>query len=182
MLFVSPTTASAMSPHTGARSWVMFAQTTPPGAGVGPIWIEAIIGAQIDTRLGELVRFNAYETFLIGLIETTAPEDSANAIREQYAGKNLHHYWYEPTADLLAYIQHYAQGPIRLLLEQTHPGGLSQGTVSLEEMQQILGVSESTMRRMVKANEVPVMRWGRMLRFVPADVIASLQRRVDGRR
>lgn len=183
MIFVSPTTASAMSLHAGPRSsWVMFAQTTPPNAIVGPIWIEAVTSAQIDVRLGELVRFGAYETFMIGLVETTAPEDSASAIREQYAGKNLHHYWYEPTADLLAYIQHYAQEPIRQLLEQTHPGGLSKGTVSAEEMQQILDVSESTLRRMVKANEIPFMRWGRTLRFVPQDVIASLQRRIYGRR
>lgn len=160
----------------------MFAQTRPPQNAVGPIWIEAVAGAQIDTRLAELIRFNAFDTFLVGLVETMAPEDAASAIREQYAGKSLHHYWYEPTADLIAYIQHVAQGPIKQLLEQTHPGALSQGTVGLEELAQILSVSESTIRRMVKADEIPYMRWGRVLRFVPADVIVSLQHRVDGRR
>lgn len=159
----------------------MFAQTRPPQT-IGPIWIEAVAGTQIEARLSELIRFNAYETFLIGLVETPQPEDAASAIREQYAGKHLHHYWYEPTADLIAYIQHVGQGPLRQLLEQTHPGALSQGTVDIDELARILGVSESTIRRMMRADEIPYMRWGRAPRFVPADVIASLQRRVDGRR
>lgn len=159
----------------------MFAQTRPP-QNIGPIWIEAVTGAQIEPRLGDLNRFSAYPTLLVGLVETAQPGDAASAIREQYAGKNLHHFWYEPTADLIAYIQHVAQGPIKQLLEQTHPGALSQGTVDVEGLMQILNVSESTIRRMVKADEIPYMRWGRTLRFVPADVIASLQHRVDGRR
>lgn len=181
MIVINQQTANAMSQHTGERSWIMFAQVTPPNGGIGPIWIDAVTGSQIDTRLAELGRFNAYEVFMIGLVESPTPELSARAIREQYAGKNLHHYWYEPTADLLAYIQHVAQEPIRLLLEQTHPGSLSHATVSSEELMQILDISASTLQRMIKAEEIPYMRFGRTLRFVPADVIASLQHRVDGR-
>lgn len=171
-----------MAHHAGVKTWVMFVQVTPPNGGIGPIWIEGISGPQIGSRLGELSRLNAYETFIIGLVETPTPDESARAIREEYGGKQLHGLWCEPTASLLAYIQHVAQGPVRALLEQTHPGALSQATVGVDELMQILGVSESTVRRMVKADEIPYMRWGKMLRFVPADVIASLQRRPDGRR
>jgi excisionase family DNA binding protein len=182
MIIVSAQTASAMAPHTGERAWIMFVLVTPPNGGIGPILIEPVRGQQIAARLGELARDNAYDTFMIGLIETTAPEETASAIRAQYATKQLHHNWYESTADLLAYIQHVAQGPIRQLLEQTHPGAMSQAMVGLEELMQILGMSESTIRRMVKAEEIPFMRFGRVLRFVPAEVIASLQHRTDGRR
>jgi excisionase family DNA binding protein len=177
MLIVSQATATAMAPHTGEKSWVMFVQETPPTNTIGPIWIEGVTGSQIPQRLGELARFNAYETFMIGLVETPKPADSARAIREQYAGKQLHDYWYEPTADLLAYIQHVAQEPIKRLLEQTHPGALSTATVGVKELMQILDVSESTILRMVKAGEIPYYRWGRVLRFVPAEVLASMQHR-----
>ena len=182
MIIISPTTASAMSPHTSRASWVMFVQTVMPGGSIGPSLIEPIAGPRISSRLSEIARNNAYETILIGLVETPAPDQAAQAIREQFAGKHLHHDWHEPTADLIAYIQHHAQTPIKQLLAQTHPGGLSTETVGVEELAKILKVSETTIGRMVKANQIPFMRWGRVLRFVPAEVIASLQHRGDGRR
>lgn len=172
MLIVSAATANAMAPHTGERSWVMFVQET----GGDRIWIEGVIGSQIGRRLDELARFNAFDTFLIGLVETATPAEHARAIREQY-GKPIHNYWHEPTADLLAFVQHVAQPAIRQLIDLTHPGALSTGTVGVEELMQILNVSESTIRRMVKAGEIPHYRFGRVLRFVPAEVVASLQRR-----
>jgi excisionase family DNA binding protein len=40
-----------------------------------------------------------------------------------------------------------------------------------------LGVSVPTVRRLVKAGEIPFLRLGKALRFVAADVLASLDRR-----
>ncbi len=176
VLVVSPSTASALAPHAAEKSWVMFVQVNPPFGGPGPIKIEAVKGTQIASRLRAISSDNAYETMLIGLIESTTP-DYGDAVAAQYAGALLHDGWYEATADLIAFIQHAAQEPINRLLAQAHPGGLSEAPVDIKDMAKILGVSEPTIRRMVKSNEIPYLRWGRMLRFVPADVVATLQRR-----
>lgn len=181
MLIVSPATAASIAPHTGHRAWVMFVQAAPPD-GIGPIWIEAIAGAQIGIRLGEIARFNHNDTFLVGLVETVTPEPTARAIREQYAGQLIRGLWFQPTPDLLAYIQHVAQEPVRRLIAEVHPGSLSTETVDVEQIAAMLNVTPATVYRMVKANEIPCYRVGRLLRFVPAEVIASLKHRVDGRR
>lgn len=155
----------------------MFVQVNAPIGGPGPIKIEPVKGSQLAQRLKQLAADNAYEAMIIGLIESTTPDELADAIAEQYAGMHLHDRWYLPTADLIAFIQHTAQGPIQALLAQTHPGALGESAVDIEEMAKILGCSVPTIRRMVKAEEIPYMRWGRVLRFVPRDVIASIQRR-----
>lgn len=176
MLIVSPATASALASHAAERSWVIFVQVNPPIGGNGPIKIEGIRGSQLAARLSQLARDNAFDAMLIGMIETTTPAEYATAIAEQYAGIDLHDGWFEPTADLLALIQHAGQSAIQALLAQTHPGGLSEAPVDIENMARILDVSIPTVRRMVKAEQIPYLRWGRMLRFVPTDVIATLQR------
>lgn len=155
----------------------MFVRCDPPIAGHGPILIEGVRGVNLGTRLGQIARDNAFPTMIIGLIATPTPDELAAAIATQYAGVRLHDRWYEASADLLAYIQHVAQGPIRELLARTHPGGLSEEGVDIEEMARILGVSIPTVRRLVKAGEIPCLRMGRALRFVPADVLAALNQR-----
>ncbi len=152
----------------------MFVQVNPP-SGQGPIKIEGVKAGQLATRLRQLAADNAFEATLVGLIATPTPAEHASAIGEQYA-THIHDGWFEPTADLIAFIQHTAQGPIQELLAQTHPGGLSETPVDIEQMAEILGVSVPTVRRMVKAEQIPYLRFGRVYRFVPADVIASLQR------
>jgi excisionase family DNA binding protein len=177
VLIVSPSTARALAPHTAEKSWVMFIQVNLPVGGQGPIKIEGVKGAQIAPRLRAIASDNAFDAMLIGLIETTTPDEYAKAISAQYAGAHMHDEWYEPTADLIAFIQHAAQGAITSLLAQAHPGTLSTTPVDINEMARQLDVSVPTVRRMVKAGEIPCLRWGQWLRFVPADVVASLQRR-----
>lgn len=177
MLIVSPSTASALAPHAAEKSWVMFVQVNPPTGGQGPIKIEAVKGSLIGTRLATLARENAFEPMLIGLVESPTPESHARAIAEQYGAGQLHHDWYAPSADLLAFIQHVAQGPIQALLAVAHPGGLSEAHVDIEQLADILSVSIPTVRRMIKAEEIPYLKFGRIYRFVPADVIASLAHR-----
>ena len=154
----------------------MFLQATPP-IGQGPILIEGIYGDLISKRINQLAADNAFELMLIGLVETTTPIEIANAIAEAHAASHLHDGWFAPSADLLAYVQHVGQTALEGLLASAHPGWLGDEPVDIKAMADILGVSVQTVRRMCKAGEIPFMRWGSNFRFVPADVIATLNRR-----
>lgn len=174
MLIVSSSTAHALAPHATERSFVMFVQVNPP-VGVGPILIEGTKGALLGRRLGQLARDNAFEARLIGLFETLHPEREAYAIRAQYEHDRIHDDWFEPTHALLMWVQQMAQQPLQELLAQTHPGAMETAPVDIDTIAELLGVSVKTIRRMVDKNQIPYLRAGRMLRFVPADVIASLR-------
>lgn len=155
----------------------MFVQVAPPVGGAGPIKIESVRGAQLATRLREIAADNAYEAFIIGLTPTEAPDELVQVIHEQFAPVLLHHDWFEPTIDLLTFIQHTAQDAMQELLAQTRPGGVPDGAVDIEAIAEFLGVSVPTVRRAVKDGKIPHFRMGKALRFVPADVLASLERR-----
>lgn len=155
----------------------MFLQATPP-IGSGPIKIEGLRGAQISARINQLAADNAFELMLIGLVETqTTPSELATAIAEQFAASHLHDGWFAPSADLVAYVSHHGTPALQSLLQSAHPGWLSDTPVDIKQMADILNVSVQTVRRMVKANEIPFMRWGGTYKFTPADVIATLNRR-----
>jgi excisionase family DNA binding protein len=172
VLIVSPPTAHALAPHASGRSFVMFVQAP---INVGPILIEPVLGANIGRRLGELARDNAYEAMLIGLIETATPDEHAQQIAAQ--SEPLHHRWYAPTGHLLVIIRDVGQTALQQLFGEVHPGALSEELVDIKEMASILSVSEPTVRRMVARGDIPCIRGSdRVLRFVPRDVIASMQR------
>lgn len=177
MLIVSPSTATAIAPHTGGKSYVMFVQANPPSSCSQPglILIEGARGRDLAERIKQLSATNAYEILLIGLIESTTPGEHAKAIGAQYT-THLHDNWYEPSAGLLAFIQHVAQPGLSQLLAQTHPGALSEAPVDIDKIAEILSVSVPTVRRMIAANQIPFLRAGKAYRFVPSDVIASLRR------
>lgn len=176
MIILSPSTATSLTPLTSHQDWVMLIQVSPP-VGAGPIKIEAVDGAQIGARLKSISAENAYETFLIGL----APSDDATgleaALHEQFVEAHLHHDWFLPVPELLAYAQGHGQMALEQLLAQTKPGGLPDHAVDVGTMAGLLGVSVPTVRRLVKAGEIPHLRLGKALRFIPADVIASLEQR-----
>jgi excisionase family DNA binding protein len=175
MLIVSPATATALAPHADGSSWVMFIQIIPP-SGPGAIKVEAVKGAMIAARLRALAADNPFEVMLIGLAPTPHPAELAAQFTAQFAETHLHDGWFDVTPPLLGLVQAVGQHALQELLSRTHPAGLAEHPVDIEEMARVLGVSVPTVRRMVRANEVPYLRWGRMLRFVPADVIASLRR------
>lgn len=176
MLIVSPSTATAIAPHARSKSWVMFVQTSlPTTCGQGLILIEGARGGELADRIKTHAKSNAYELTLIGLIESQKPGEHARAIVEQYT-THVHDGWCEPTASLLAFIQHVAQPALVQLLQQVHPGAVSNQTVGTEEIAAMLGVSEITIRRMVAAGQIPYLKTGRLYRFVPTDVIATLRR------
>lgn len=177
MLIISPYTANALAPHASERAFVMFVQVNPPAGGLGPILIEGIKGAALGRRLGALARDNAFDPLLIGLFETAQPEQRAYEIKQKHDEDRLHDDWFEPTGTLLAFIQQTSQSALQELLALTHPGAMATAPVDIDAIATMLGVSIKTVRRMVDKKQIPCMRVGRLLRFVPADVIASLQRR-----
>lgn len=155
----------------------MFVQGNLPTNcnGAGLILIEGAKGSDLAARIKQLSTTNAYEVTLIGLIETATPGEHATAIGEQYS-LHIHDHWYEPTPSLLAFIGHVAQPVLSALLAQTHPGALSEKPVDIEAIAKMLGVSVQTIRRMIAAHQIPFFRAGRVYRFVPSDVMASLRR------
>lgn len=174
MLIVSPSTANALAPHASERSYVMFVQVNPPG-GTGPILIEGVKGAALGRRLGQLAQDNAFEARLIGLYETPQPEQLAHQIRAQHDDDRLHDDWFESTNALIVFVQQHAQQPLLDLLAATHPGAMDTAPVDIDTIASLLGVSVKTIRRMVDKNQIPYLRAGRVLRFVPVDVVASLR-------
>lgn len=176
MLRLSSATVASIALHAAEQTWVVFAQLSAPG-GPGPIKIELIKGTQLAPRMRALVGDNAYEIYLIGMIATVLKFDAGMAFANEYPTAHLHDGWFEPIDELLTYIEENASEPITELLKVTHPAGL-EGTeaVSIEQIAEMLSVSVITVRRMVDADEIPYLRWGRKLRFVPADVLASMNR------
>ena len=175
MIALSSTTAAAIALHAAEGSWVMFVQTLPQGT-AGPIQINGIEGRALAHRLNTITRENAYEVYLVGLIPSESPSQDAQAYAQEFAAYQIHDWWFEPHPDITTLIAQEAQESLTLILSEVRPGGLSDAPVDTEEMARILRVSVPTLRRMVKAGEIPVMRFGRLFRFVPADVLASLKR------
>lgn len=176
MIILSPNTATTLAPLASHQAWVMLIQVSPP-VGAGPVKIEAVDGTQIVGRLKTISSENAYETFVIGLVPTDDAAALEGALHAQFTAAHLHHDWFLPIPELLAYAQSDGQEALEELLAQTKPGGLPDHAVDVTTMAGLLGVSVPTVRRLVKAGEIPHLRMGKALRFIPADVIASLEQR-----
>lgn len=176
MIALTPNTAAAVALHAAEGSWVIFVQVIPGAGSQGPIKIEGLRGVQLAPRLMSLVRDCPYEVQLIGLMPSTVPIEHAQAVGNEH--HEIHDGWFQPTSELIGFIEHAAQEPLRGLLAETHPGGLDGGDiVDIDGIAEILGVSVPTIRRLIKAETIPYLRFGRTYRFVPSDVIASLQQR-----
>lgn len=143
-------------------------------AGGSPIKIEAT--SDPATTLREIDRALPVESYLVGWIPHEAPRRLAGALIEQYKSAHLRGEWFKPTPELMGYIVHVAQPTLTQLLAQLPGHSHPEGAVSIEEMARLADVSVSTLRRRVKEGQIPVLRFGRVLRFLPADVIASIQR------
>lgn len=175
MLIVGPHTSQALAPHAAERSWVMFVQISPPNS-AGPIKIEGVRGARIGERLNAISVENPFPAYLIGLIESASPHEHAHAIAAQFAQHHLHDGWFEATSPLLQLVQQHAQAALSTLLSATRPGAVDSQIVDTAGIAQILGVSISTVRRLVDGDAIPHLRVGKQLRFVVADVLAAMQR------
>jgi excisionase family DNA binding protein len=176
MLIVSPNTASAIAPHAHAQTWVMFVQVNPPGGGAGPIRIALVPGKQIASELRTLEASNPFEVMLIGLATSPQPGRLAEDIATQFADDHIRDGWFIASPDLIGVIQAIGQQALQDLLGNASPGSLPSNPVDTEGMAEILDCSVQTVRRMVARGQIPYMRTGRLLRFVPSDVLASLRR------
>lgn len=176
MIVAGPNTSQAIAPHASERSWVMFVQVTPP-SGIGPIKIEGVRGAKIGDRLLTISVENPYPAYLIGLVESQVPHEHARAIAEQFVSHHMHDGWFEPALALLQLIQHIGQRALAELLAQTRPGAVNDQIVDIDGIAAILGVSVTTVRRLVAADGIPHMRVGKQLRFSVSDVLAAMNMR-----
>lgn len=182
MIILSPHTADTLSPLAEDQSWVMFVQVMAP-VGVNPIKIEGVTGTQIAARLRAIDADNAFETYLVGLLnlgdglsDHKDPTAVADAIGQQFSSARLRHDWFQPTIDLLTFIQAHGQEALQALLSQARSWNVPDGAVDINELAEFLGVSKSTVRRMTARREIPHFRVGKALRYVPAEVLAALQR------
>lgn len=176
MLRLSPQTVASIALHAADQTWCVFVQLNTP-SGPGPVKAETIKGTQLGPRIRTLVADNPYDAFLIGMIPTTVPFDAGMAFANDYPTAHIRDGWFEPSPEIMAYIETNGTEAIQQLLELTHPAGL-EGTdaVSIDVIAEMLDVSVPTVRRMVQRDQIPYLRWGKTLRFVPNDVIASLRR------
>lgn len=174
MIAVSSQTAAALALHAAESGWVMFLQVMPPGI-AGPIRIEGVEGRNLIDRLNTIADDNPYPINLIGMLQSQMPREDAEVIANEFGAFQVQGWWFEPTPEILTFIRNDAQSALSILLAQTHPGGLSDAPVDIEEIARIIGVSVPTVRRMVKAGEIPFLKFGRNYRFVPNDVIASIR-------
>ena len=179
MLTFSSPTAIAAALHATEGSWIVFLQSNASvDDPFGPIRIDSAASAQqLSDRLTALGIECPYDLRLIGLVQTEDVASDIEALTTTFAACRMHDLWFAPCTELIALIAERAQDAMGDLLAQTHPGALSDVPVDIEEIARIIGVSVPTVRRMVKGREIPFLKWGRIYRFVPADVIASLRSR-----
>lgn len=174
VIVVGPNTSQAIAPHARERSWVMFVQIAPPPSGSGPIKIEGVRGGEIGNRLTRISVENPYPAYLVGLIESASPHQQAHAIALQFADHHMHDLWFEPAPALLQLVQEHGQSALVTLLAQTRPGAVDGQIVDIDGIAQILGVSVTTVRRLIERDSIPHMRVGKQFRFVVADVLAAM--------
>lgn len=173
MIFLGPHTAGSLAPLTRGLSGVIFVQARPA---CGPALVRIEGTRDPITRLRAISEDNAVETFLIGLVPTETPAEAEAQLRESFKPSIVRGRWFASSADLMGFIQFNAQPALNQLLGQLRPHSHPHGTTTIEEIAQHLNVSVSTVRRMVKDGQIPYLRAGRQLRFIPADVVASLQK------
>lgn len=154
-----------------------FFQAALPAGVTSPIRIVGVEGAELGKELRKIAQFNAYDVQLIGLIPSADADQHARAIGDQYAGEHLHDSWYLPTGDLIGFIQHHAKRGLQELMDQVHPGAISEHVVDMHGLAKILQCHEATIRRMIERGDIPFMRVGRNYRFQPEDVLAAMQRK-----
>lgn len=173
MIVIGANTAAAIALHAAEGSWVMFLQAIYPPERRGPIKVEGLRGASLAERLISISRDCPCEVQLIGLLSSPIdPIQHANEIATELTA--IHSSWFAPTEELTSFIENSAQAPILELLGRTQAGAID-GLMSIDEIAEYLSVSVPTVRRMIKDRRIPYLRFGRIYRFVPNEVVASLR-------
>lgn len=172
MIFLGANTTNSFAPLARKLPCVLFVQARLPGAAP----LIRIEGTRDPVgRLRALSDDNAAETFLVGLMPTETPDSTEATLKDTFKSAVVRGSWYQSTNELLTYVQQHGQQAISDLLAQLKPHSHPSGAATIEELAGHLNVSVSTVRRMVKAGTIPYLRTGRQLRFIPDDIVASLQ-------
>ncbi len=172
MLFLGAHTTGSLAAHVKGHTCILFVQERCSAA----IKIEGT--RKPSERLLAIDENNSADTFLFGLVRLPDGDDPKLAEAElhaRFAASRIRGRWFRATGDLTAYVQQHGQAAIRELLGALRPHSQPTGIVTIDEIAAHLGVSVKTVRRMVKAGKIPVMRAGAKLRFLPEDVVASIQ-------
>ncbi len=170
MFVLSPQAATSLATSTQGQGFVVFAQLT---SGARPIKIEGT--RALAMRLRALDDDCPYEICLIGLIRTEDPAGDATLLHEQFASTHMKGDWFTPNRALTDLVAETALPALQELLEQFQPTSDDGSMLTVEELAEQLGISVPTVRRMVKSNQLPHVRIGRQIRFVPEDILASLR-------
>jgi len=169
MLFLGPSTVNSLTPRVRGTSCVLFVQAKCDGT----VLIEGTKNP--PERLRALADNNSGETFLVGLVRVEDPAKVEGELHARFASALARGRWFHPAPELVSFIQAQGQSALHELLGDLRPHSHPEGTITVEEMATHLNVSVPTVRRMVKAGRVPYLRVGNQLRFLAADVVASLQ-------
>lgn len=146
------------------------------------VCIEGVGGTLLGSRLGSIEHDSPVPVRMIGLLSALRPKETANKIRSDFDESRVHDGWFRSNPYLMVYIEERGQRALVELLGATNPAALLEegdldSVVTIDRMAKILKVSTKTVRRMIDRNEIPKLSWagGRVLRFVPRDVIATLE-------
>lgn len=145
---------------------VYFVQTRPSEDLAGPVRIGST--RNLQQHLQQLVDHNPFPLYLLGSMVSAEPEKAKHHIHEQFAAARSRGDWFRPTDELLQYVRTATQRPLTPPMPQVPADQL----LSIEDVARILNVSVPTVRRLVDAGRLPVMRIGRQLRFSPKDITA----------
>lgn len=126
-------------------------------------------------RLRALADNNSGETKWVGMLRVEDPTKAEAELHTRFASTRARGRWFQQSPELVALIASQGQAALRELLGDLRPHSHPEGTITVEEIAAHLNVSVPTIRRMVKAGKVPYLRAGNQLRFLAADVVATLQ-------
>ena len=169
MLALTPPTVLAISQSLEGRSWVAFFGLRAPSG----LCIKIEATKTLAARMRALENDSPFDTSLMGLIETTQPAEAARAIQNEYQAARLRGEWFQPVPQLLTFIDRGAQTDLKNLVSHLRPA--TDGTVSVEELAEHLGVSVPTIYRRVRDRQLPHYRVGRQIRFVLAEVLPHVR-------
>jgi excisionase family DNA binding protein len=150
---------------------VYFAQCRPAEGFLGPIKISST--KNLLTHLQALVSNNPFPVYLIGWITVDEPEKLEKQIHQQFSAQRVKGDWFQASDELITFIRQRATRPLPLPLAA--PVIDVGGTLTIEQIAELLKVSVPTVRRLVASNAIPYHRFGRQIRFVRDEVLKAVR-------
>lgn len=162
-------TARTIAEHSQGPGYVYFAQCRPAEGFLGPIKISST--KNLQGHLQALVINNPFPVYLLGWIVADEPEKLEKQLHTQFAGLRLKGDWFQVNDELITLIRQRATRPV--LVTTAAPD--MTGTLTVEQIAELLKVSVPTVRRLVASNAIPFHRFGRQIRFVRDEVLKAVR-------